>query len=106
MEKSGFTSTVAATGSEAVEQVSLMKHDLVLMDLRMPVMDGFEAMQHIRASGDHTPIIAISAEMTPEIERRARGSGADAVAAKPLDAESLRQLAVRWARQRHGENAA
>jgi CheY-like chemotaxis protein len=42
------------------------------------------------------PIIAISAEMTPDIERRAREAGASGVAAKPLDAEALRSLAHQW----------
>ena len=106
LEKSGFTSTVAATGSEAVEAISNMDHDLILMDLRMPVMDGFEAMQHIRATGNTIPIIAISAEITPDIERRARQCGADAVASKPLDPESLRTLARKWTQNSQGENAA
>ena len=106
LEKSGFTSTVAATGSEAVEVAKEMDHDLILMDLRMPVMDGFEAMQLIRAANISAPIIAISAEVTPVIERRAIACGADAVASKPLDPESLRSLARKWTQDRHGENAA
>lgn len=106
LEKSGFTSTVTATGSEAVEASSVMDHDLILMDLRMPVMDGFEAMTRIRANGNLTPIIAISAEITPEIERRARQCGADAVASKPLDPESLRSLARKWTQEYQGETAA
>ncbi|MFN3608884.1 MAG: ATP-binding protein [Hyphomonas sp.] len=96
LESAGFTVTVAATGSEAIEAAARMEPDLVLMDLRMPVMDGFEAMRRLRAGGFTLPIIAVSAEINPDIERRARDAGADGVAAKPLDAEALRRLALRW----------
>tara|TARA_R110002051_G_scaffold89332_2_gene157520 strand:- start:411 stop:623 length:213 start_codon:yes stop_codon:yes gene_type:complete len=59
-------------------------------------MDGFEAMRRLRAAGSAVPIIAVSAEINPDIERRAMAAGADGVAAKPLDAEALRSLAIRW----------
>lgn len=96
LELTGFTVTVATTGSEALEAAEAMNPVLILMDLRMPVMDGFEAMRRLREAGSRTPIIAVSAEVNPEIERRARAAGADGVAAKPLDAQALRSLALRW----------
>lgn len=99
MESSGFTTTVATTGREALDAVEQISPDLVLMDLRMPIMDGFEAMKALRAAGHTVPVIAVSAEINPEIERRAREAGANGVAAKPLDAEALRQLALKWTNQ-------
>ena len=96
LESAGFTVTVASTGSEALEAAGEMDPVLILMDLRMPVMDGFEAMRRLRAAGSAVPIIAVSAEINPDIERRAMAAGADGVAAKPLDAEALRSLAIRW----------
>jgi CheY-like chemotaxis protein/anti-sigma regulatory factor (Ser/Thr protein kinase) len=96
LESAGFTVTVAATGSEALEAAARMEPDLVLMDLRMPVMDGFEAMRRLRAGGFAAPVIAVSAEINPDIERRARDCGASGVAAKPLDADALRSLARTW----------
>ena len=96
LESSGFTVTVATTGREALDAVEQISPDLILMDLRMPIMDGFEATRQLRTAGIKTPVIAVSAEINPEIERRARDAGADGVAAKPLEAEALRQLAFKW----------
>ncbi|MEL6258670.1 MAG: response regulator, partial [Pseudomonadota bacterium] len=100
LEKDGFRVTLAATGVEALESVATAPYDMILMDLRMPVMDGFEAMSRLREGGDMTPVIAVSAEVNPVIERRAKAAGADAVAAKPLDANALRAIAAEWAAPR------
>lgn len=96
LESAGLRTRVANTGNEAVETALDRNPSLILMDLRMPVMDGFEAMRHLRKAGFDAPIIAISAEITPLIERRAITAGADAVAAKPIDAQTLRALAIKW----------
>ena len=96
LESSGFTVTVATTGREALDAVEQISPDLILMDLRMPIMDGFEATRRLRNAGVKTPVIAVSAEINPEIEHRARSAGADGVASKPLEAEALRQLAFKW----------
>jgi CheY-like chemotaxis protein len=77
------------------------------MDLRMPVMDGFEATRRLRAAGHEVPVIAVSAEVNPDIEREARSAGANLVAAKPIDPETLRRMAVKWAlRPAHKAGAA
>ena len=102
LEKSGYSCVTAATGAEALELAGSQQFNLILMDLRMPVMDGFEAMRQIRAlnaSHAQVPMIAISAEVNPEVERKARDSGADSVASKPLDAQTLRTLASTWRRK-------
>ncbi|MEM9053801.1 MAG: ATP-binding protein [Pseudomonadota bacterium] len=96
LESSGFAVTVASTGREALDVIDQISPQLVLMDLRMPIMDGFEAIRQLRLQGSTVPVIAVSAEINPEIERRARIAGADGVAAKPLEAEALRQLAMKW----------
>ena len=100
LEKAGHACTTAATGAEALEAVQFSHFDVILMDLRMPVMDGYEAMRQIRAltgaEKNNTPIIAISAEINPDVEKAAKAAGADAVAAKPLDAHTLRSIVDRW----------
>ncbi|MEO0607210.1 MAG: response regulator [Pseudomonadota bacterium] len=97
LESSGFAVTVATTGREALDLAAQIGPDVILMDLRMPIMDGFEATKRLRSAGSRVPVIAISAEIDPEIERQARDAGADAVAAKPLEAEALRELTLKWA---------
>lgn len=100
LEKAGFTVTVVRNGADAVECALQQPFDLVLMDLRMPLVDGFEAMQRIRAcGGGDVPIVAISAEIDPIIERRARECGADAVATKPLDAATLIGIVQHWSKR-------
>lgn len=96
LESAGFSVTTASTGSEALDVIAQITPHLVFMDLRMPIMDGFEAMRHLRSDGNTVPIIAISAEINPDIEKRARLAGASGVAAKPLDASTLRRLAFEW----------
>lgn len=102
LESAGFSVTVAATGREAVDLSESWSPELVFMDLRMPIMDGYDAMKTLRAAGMDMPIIAISAEVNPDIERRARAAGASGVAAKPLDADALRRLAVDWTAKQSG----
>ncbi|MEL6284844.1 MAG: ATP-binding protein [Pseudomonadota bacterium] len=100
LESAGFTITVSSTGAEAVEAAEIATPDFVLMDLRMPVMDGFEATRRLRQKSYTGPIVALSAEVNPDVERRAREAGADQVAAKPIDAETLRRMVVSWTRKR------
>ncbi len=96
LETSGFRVTLASTGREALDAIAQISPHLVLMDIRMPIMDGFEAIRQLRARGSDIPVIAVSAEMNPQIERRAYAVGANGVAAKPLDAQTLRRLAAEW----------
>jgi CheY-like chemotaxis protein len=67
-------------------------YDAVLMDLRMPGMDGLEAIQHIRARPDakgKIPIIVITADMAHDLPKRCRDVGADHVLSKPVPMDAL-----------------
>ena len=73
---------------------------VVFMDIRMPVMDGLEATRRIRrleGPASETPIVALTADIDPELEDRAREAGISQLAAKPIDPPRLRELANRWA---------
>ena len=93
-EMFGCTSAQAEDGVEALESVQSGRYDLILMDIKMPRMDGVEATQAIRAlTGDvsRTPIIALTANADPEDARRYLSFGMAAVVEKPIKPERLMQ---------------
>jgi len=86
--------TLAENGQEGVEAYQRQTFDVVLMDLRMPLMDGYEAMRRIRAieaetGADHTPIIVISAHTRASDLDQARAAGADHHLGKPVHIPTL-----------------
>jgi CheY-like chemotaxis protein len=86
--------TCAENGAEGLKAFKAERFDLVLMDLRMPVMDGYEAMRRIRADEaarklPRTPIIVASAHTTPFDILRARDAGADEHIGKPIHIPTL-----------------
>ncbi len=99
----GFVATEAGNGEEALASVSQFHPDLVLMDLSMPVMDGFEAIRRLRADPltRTLPILATSASARGDTAARCREAGADAFIAKPIDQDALvqavgRLLKLQW----------
>jgi two-component system sensor histidine kinase/response regulator len=97
----GHTVTVADNGRAAVAAFEQQRFDLVLMDVQMPEMDGFEATGAIRASecasGDHIPIIAMTAHAMKGDRERCLGAGMDAYIAKPVDRRELLATLARFA---------
>ncbi len=93
LEKRGHTVVVAENGREALDILQQRSVDLVLMDIQMPVMDGFEAMQLIRereiVSGGHLPIIALTAHALKGNRERCLAAGADDYVAKPIRTPEL-----------------
>jgi two-component system, sensor histidine kinase and response regulator len=93
LEQQGHTVVLASTGAEAIEAVERGPFDLVLMDIQMPEMDGFQATAAIRArerwTGRHLPIVAMTAHALREDRGRCLDSGMDAYIAKPVQADVL-----------------
>jgi CheY-like chemotaxis protein len=92
LEAFGVTVEVAAHGAEALERLRLGGIDLVLMDVRMPVMDGVEAVGRIRdgQSGEaNLPVIALTADGMAGEETRLKSAGFDAVQTKPVSPAAL-----------------
>ena len=99
LEKQGHTVVVAANGKEALAALDRQSFDLVLMDVQMPEMDGFEATARIRerekAIGGHIPIIAATAHAIKGDQERCREAGMDGYVTKPIKADELVRAIVR-----------
>ncbi len=88
LQDEGYTVTVAADGRHALEVIAGdPTPDLVLLDMRMPVLDGREFAQALEARGVRTPLIVMTAQRNPE--EAARLVGATSFVAKPFDLDAL-----------------
>ncbi|MCP4996224.1 MAG: response regulator, partial [Gammaproteobacteria bacterium] len=103
LEPLGFALQTAENGEEAITQTECFKPDLILMDLLMPLMDGFAATQAIRAIPDITQprVVVVSAEAFQEEHQRAQAAGCDDYLVKPVDESLLiralqEQLTLAW----------
>ena len=88
----GFKVEIAGNGREAVAQVRSRRPDLVLMDIHMPVMDGFEATRRIKGAGNAPPIIALSASVFETDQSMVVEAGCDAFLSKPVVQDELLDL--------------
>jgi two-component system cell cycle response regulator DivK len=88
----------ATNGAEGIEVAERERPDLILMDLSLPVMDGWEATRRIKANEalQSIPIIALSAHAMKGDEDRARQSGCDDYLSKPLDEDLLFQKLAKF----------
>jgi CheY-like chemotaxis protein len=92
LEKRGHQVAVAANGREAVAAVARDHYDLILMDVQMPEMDGFEATAAIRNGeepGTHIPIVAMTAHTMKGDRERCLAAGMDSYISKPVRPEEL-----------------
>ena len=93
LEKYGHTVGVAANGKKALEELEKESYDLILMDVQMPEMNGWEATQAIRekekSTGGHIPIVAMTAHAMKGDEERCLASGMDAYLTKPIRTQEL-----------------
>jgi two-component system, sensor histidine kinase and response regulator len=93
LEKRGHAVTVTSNGREALAALAKEEFDLVLMDVQMPELDGFEATAAIRemekASGRHLPIVAMTANALKGDQERCLAAGMDAYVSKPVRTSEL-----------------
>jgi two-component system sensor histidine kinase/response regulator len=101
LESWGHTVEVAENGREALDLLEEASFDLVLMDVQMPQMDGYEATKRIRqgeqTSGEHLPIVALTAAAMREDRARCLAAGMDAHLTKPIDPAVLERILTRYA---------
>ena len=89
LAKVGASVEVAADGKMAVAKCEVSRYDLVIMDIHMPVMDGFEALAALRGKGIQVPVIAVTADANPGHDERCRAAGFAACISKPFAASDL-----------------
>lgn len=91
LELFGHRTVSAANGQEALELAQVHHPDVILMDLSMPVLDGWEATARIKAHDGlrHIPVLAVTGHVTPHELQRAFEAGCVDYIAKPIDFERL-----------------
>jgi two-component system sensor histidine kinase/response regulator len=93
LEKHGYAVDIASHGREALAKLASEDFDLVLMDVQMPEMDGFEATAAIRqaekASGRRLPIVAMTAHAMTGYRERCLAAGMDGYITKPIQAQEM-----------------
>lgn len=88
----------AENGQIAVEKATTQDYDLILMDLQMPVMDGYQAAAEIRKYDQTTPIIALTASATLETKIKIEQAGMNEIITKPFNPADLYQKIIKWAK--------
>jgi CheY-like chemotaxis protein/HPt (histidine-containing phosphotransfer) domain-containing protein len=100
LEKVGYRADAVANGKEVLSALEKVPYDLILMDVQMPEMDGFEATAAIRRkekeSGSHIPIIAMTAHAMKGDRERCLEAGMDDYLSKPIQPQSLKEVIGRW----------
>ena len=96
LQASGYTTLEATNGKKAVELAREKKPELILMDIQMPVMDGFEATKIFKADAEtrNIPVVALTSYAMKEDDEKIREAGCDGYITKPIDTkEFLKKVA-------------
>lgn len=94
----GYVCDVASSGEDAIVKCRQKKYAAVLMDLRMPGMDGIETARHLlRLSDSQQPVIPLTANVTAELQQRCQANGMTGFLCKPLEQDKLASALARWA---------
>jgi PAS domain S-box-containing protein len=88
--------TIVPDGQQVLDAVARERFDAILMDCRMPVMDGYEAAMRLRAGGAELPIIALTANVSGEQRQKCLAAGMDDFLSKPMESDRLAAVLDRW----------
>ncbi|WP_149242274.1 response regulator [Dyadobacter sp. 32] len=89
LKRWGAISEVAHNGQEGLDLLDTSRHQIILMDLHMPVMDGYEATKNIRTRGEAIPIIALTASVALDVEHDVFAIGINEIVVKPFVPDNL-----------------
>ncbi len=96
IEAMGHTAETADDGQSGVEAVKAGKFDLILMDVKMPVMNGHEAARQIRSAGIELPIIAVTADAMAGAREKCMDAGMNDYLSKPIILAKLRDTIEKY----------
>lgn len=89
LKHNGFEITAAANGRDALAEIAETKPDLVVLDVMMPDLDGFEVCRRLRTANDHTPVLFLTARDSTEDKVRGLTLGGDDYLEKPFSLDEL-----------------
>ena len=98
LQHAGFSVNIAENGAQALEMLAEQPYQLVLMDVHMPVMDGYAATRAIRAQAQFArlPVIALTAHVTADFHQECLDAGMNDFVTKPIDARTLLEKVREW----------
>jgi two-component system cell cycle response regulator DivK len=91
LQRRGYRLLTATDGKEAIEIATHEQPDLIIMDLRLPKVDGYEATQTLKSQPEtaHIPIVALTAQAMPDDHERALAAGCDGYITKPINTRTF-----------------
>ncbi len=89
LKSAGADVVIVDNGQAVLDQLRIQSYDVALMDIQMPVMDGFEAIEKLRNRGDQTPVFALTAHTMSDERQKCLDSGFTDHMSKPIDIRAL-----------------
>ena len=89
LERCGAIIDIAVNGEEGIEKFDASRHRIILMDLEMPIMDGYEATRLLRKAGETLPVIALTASLPKEVASEVYAAGLTDIIVKPFNPDDL-----------------
>lgn len=89
LKRKGAIISTSSDGNEAVEKASAENFDVILMDIQMPFLDGYQALEKLKSLGIQSPVLAVTASSLREEKNKLINAGFAGYVAKPLDRELL-----------------
>jgi two-component system, sensor histidine kinase and response regulator len=96
LKQLGYVADAVANGAEAIDALSRIPYDIILMDCQMPEVDGYEATRRIRSQGSRIPIIAMTAHAMKGDREKCLEAGMDDYIGKPIDKTALATVLAAW----------